>query len=142
MSSKKVSVEPAYRCPFCENHHDEEFYSSPLVGKPICAGCPEELFHFSAFDGRPDDSLIPKVEVCTGKSWQECKIILLRRNIGDLQTMLRERPREWLLAIQKELKCGEADAWADIERRIRWYSELLAAAETQLKNVGPTGKSD
>ena len=43
VEKKKADVPVGYRCPFCADHEDDEFYHSDLIGRPLCADCHEEL---------------------------------------------------------------------------------------------------
>ena len=74
----KLNVPKGYNCPFCGGDKGRAFHETPLLSTPICEYCDEELFLFSFFDDRPEDSLIEEVEKVTGKSWPECKIVLLQ----------------------------------------------------------------
>ncbi len=128
--SRKVKVTPGYHCPFCPNHQDEVFYRSVLIDVPICAGCAEELFHFCRDNTRPVDRLIEKVEQITGRSWNECRIILLRDNLEQWNIIDRERPEGWLKTTMEHFVFNEDEAWSYVKQRIRWYTDLVTQAET------------
>ena len=127
--SRKVKVTPGYRCPFCPNHQDEDFYRSALIDVPICAGCAEELFHFCHNNTRPVDRLIEKVEQITGRNWNECRIILLRDNLEQWIIINRERPEDWLKTTMEHFVFDEDEAWSYVKQRIRWYTDLITQAE-------------
>ncbi|MEK7859369.1 MAG: hypothetical protein AAB320_09540 [Elusimicrobiota bacterium] len=130
--SEKVIVEKGYECPLCPDHRDTEFIQSPILRAPLCEGCDEELFHFSGFDERPDDPLIEKLEKLSGKSWQECKVILLREHI-----------KEWQAVEKKQASDHRDPKLPDIteaRQKIRWYSDLLATAETEPRQGPSKGK--
>ena len=133
MSSTRVSVESGYRCPFCPDHRDDVFYKSALIDVPICEGCEEELFNFCEWEERPKDALIDQVEHYTGRTWEECRVVLLRDYLKDWQTRYQLKPQEWLNSARQHLNLNEDEAWAYAHRRLLWYTELVAAAEAALK---------
>ena len=128
ITSRRVNTEIEYHCPFCKNHQDKVFYESVLIAVPICEGCDEELFHFCHSEDRPSDPIIEKVEQYTGKTWNECRIVLLRDNLQQWLDIDHERPVDWLRITMKQLRLSEDQAWDYVKRRISWYERLIAKA--------------
>jgi len=56
IKSQKVQRENGYRCPFCTDHDDEEFFIwKDFIETPICEGCVRELGYF--FLTPPDEGI-------------------------------------------------------------------------------------
>ena len=56
IKSQKVQPENGYRCPFCTDHDDEEFFIwKDFIETPICEGCVRELGYF--FLTPPDEGI-------------------------------------------------------------------------------------
>jgi hypothetical protein len=121
----KVEVEAGYHCPFCPEHQDDVFHTSVLVDVPICDGCSEELFHYSHFDTRPNDLLIDQVEQHTGKSWSECKAILLRHQLAQWQSIEDGQRPDWFGTTMGKLGWSEEEARAYVREQVQRYQLLV-----------------
>jgi hypothetical protein len=121
----KIKVEVGYHCPFCPDHRDKVFYTSALINVPICEGCREELFHFSQFSTRPNDLLIEKVEKQTGKSWSECKLILLRDSLAYWKSVASGQQPDWFRTSFDKLGWSEKKARAYVKKQIQHYQALI-----------------
>ncbi|MEW6735713.1 MAG: hypothetical protein AB1489_30760, partial [Acidobacteriota bacterium] len=81
---RTVTMSTEYRCPFCPDHKDEVFVNNILFDKPICEACDIELNYFCKKDEKQSALLIDLVEQYTGKSWNSCRIILIKNAIQEL----------------------------------------------------------
>ena len=125
----KIEVGIGYLCPFCPNHQDEVFYTSALINMPVCEGCSEELFHFSQSNTRPNDPLIEKVERFTGKSWSECKLILLSYHLAYWKSVENSQQQNWFYTTLDKIDWSKKKARSYVRKQIQFYQSLIDEAQ-------------
>lgn len=127
--AQPVTVPPDYRCPLCPTHKDDTFFSSKIVGAPICEGCATEISNFVEDAERPDDGVLDRLEALTGMTFREYKRIAFEEFVEDFEDRLRPEN------VEREARLEIIVTGRSLEDVARGWRDLVDHYRTEIRRL-------
>jgi hypothetical protein len=131
-----VTVPAGYRCPFCPNHLDEDFFVwKGGLTEPICLGCTYDLF--AIIEGWPNPAIlrqsqeIATLERLSGGSMRQLQAVVATQEIADGEDLRRMRA---VLQSKEEQQFGPPFVTRSLQARRDREAEEAARRKTDRRD--------